>query len=135
MKDYIVSVFKKFVPISGTSIPVGDNIEETVGELLANPNFICICEEGKGVIIGIVYPVFWNTKVLSAQELGFWVEPAYRKTGLALSLLRSFEKTVKELGAEEITMIALESSNPDIVGRMYEKLGYTKLEHTYMKRV
>ena len=134
MTKYITEVFKKFVPISGTSIPVSPNIEEVVKEFLLNPNFICISKEGKGCIIGIVYPAFWNPDVLIAQELGLWVEPELRNSGLGIKLLLSFEQKAKELGAKEITMIALESSDPTTVGSIYERLGYSKLEHTYSKR-
>lgn len=134
MIEYIKEVFHKFVPISGTSIPVSDNIEDVINHLFSLPNFICICEENKGIIIGLVYPTFWNPDRLVAQELGFWVEPEYRGSGLSLDLMNQFEDKAKELGAEEITMIALEASNPKAVGRLYEKLGYHKLEHSYMKR-
>lgn len=133
MNEYIVSVFKKFVPLNGTGIPVSEHIEDIIEGILKNESIICICEEGKGVIIGIVYPTFWNPDVLVAQEIGWWVEPEYRKTSLGIRLLTQFEERAREKGAQKCYMIALESSSPDKVGGIYEKSGYSLLEHTYMK--
>ena len=135
MIDYISEVFKKFVPITGTSIPVTDNIRDVVEHYLSNPNFICIAEENKGVLLGVVVPAFWNPEVLVAQELGWWVEPEHRKSGFGARMLLTFEKKAKEMGAKEIMMICLENSEPEKVGLMYEKLGYSKAEYVYMKRL
>lgn len=135
MKEYLAEVFKKFVPLSGSNIPIGDNIDKVIDSLLSNKNFICVIKKGKGVIIGMVYPCYWNPDVLMAQEFGWWVEPEYRNTSLGIKLLNKFEDTAKEMGAKHISMIALESSSPDKVGSIYTKKGYTLLEHTYMKEL
>jgi len=132
MKDYLIEVIHKFVPINGSDIPVGDNVESSVDAILARPNTICIAEEGKGIILGLVYPAYWNTSVLIAQELGWWVEPEYRGTSVGIKLYSKFKQRARELGATKLMMICLESSEPDKLESFYLLQGLKPTERTFM---
>lgn len=131
--DYVSEVIKKFAPINGMGIPPSDNIEEIVKNLLSNPNVICIKEDGKGVILGLIYPLYYNPSVLIAQELGWWVEPEYRNTTLGVRLLKKFEKEAISKGATKVMMIYLEAQNPDTIKNIYHKMNYRAVEHTMIK--
>jgi GNAT superfamily N-acetyltransferase len=131
--DYVSEVINKFAPINGIGILPSKNIEEIVKNLLSNQNVICIKEEGKGLILGLIYPLYYNPDVLIAQELGWWVEPEYRNTTLGIKLLKKFEKEAIKKGASKIMMIYLEAQNPGKMKNMYERLMYRPVEHTMIK--
>lgn len=61
------------------------------------------------------------------SELFWWVEPEHRGNGLAL--LRAAEEWAAERGASHSIMI----SPDDRVSRLYETLGYAKLETHYIR--
>lgn len=130
---YLAEVIKKFAPINGSGVPVADNIEDIAAHLLDNPDVICIMEPGKGILLAIVYPCYWNPSYLMAQEMGWWVEPEYRNTRLAIRLLKQFEAEAKARGAKKISMIALEAVEPEKVHRIYLKNNYKLVERNYMK--
>jgi len=132
---YIAEVMKKFAPLNGADIPVADNINELAEELISNNNVIALQEEGKGVILGILYPHFLNPSMIVAQEIGWWVEPEYRNTSLAIRLLKKFEAEAADRGASKVIMISLESQEPAKVGSIYQRMGYRLIEHNYIKEI
>jgi len=90
---------------------------------------IILCED-KGMIVGIVNPFLYGTKLV-ATELGWWVEPEERKNGVGESLLKAFEFWAHKVGCSMITMISLD----DELGQYYEKKGYKLYERAYMKEI
>lgn len=132
---YLAQIVTKFAPQTGFPVPVAENIEELCETILAQPNIIYIEEENKGAILGIVYPHWWNPSVLVAQELGWWVEPEYRKTSVGIRLLKQFELEVTRRGASVNMMICLEEVDPDYVEQLYTRLGYHKLERIFAKEL
>lgn len=131
--SYLAEIIRKFAPLTNAGIPVTQNIEDLCAAYLTNPNFVYLEEPGKGAILGLVFPHWWNPSVLVAQELGWWVEPEYRGTSVGIRLLKQFEIRVAELGATKVMMICLEALEPDKVEQIYTKLGYTKLERIFIK--
>lgn len=69
----------------------------------------------------------FNEEHVHAQELFWWSEG---REGLAL--LRALEEYCAE-HAHSLTMITLEAVEPERTGRLYERLGYSPLEHSYIK--
>lgn len=134
-KQYVADVLTKFTPINGLDVPASDNTLEIAEGLLSNPNIIFCGEPGKGLIMGIVYPYFANPNIIIAQELGWWVEPEYRKSTLAYRLINSFEQEAKNRGAHKIIMICLHTQKPTEIGRLYVKKGYKPLEYSFIKGV
>jgi GNAT superfamily N-acetyltransferase len=69
----------------------------------------------------------FNEEHIHAQELFWWSEG---REGLAL--LRALEDYCAE-HAHSLTMITLEAVEPERTGRLYERLGFAPLEHSYVK--
>lgn len=64
-----------------------------------------------------------------AGEIFWWTEPSAR--GFGLRLLREAEAWAKTRGAVSVQMVAPN----DRVGRLYERLGYGRIETSYGKAV
>lgn len=131
--DYVAEVIKKFAPINGLGVDVAENIEEIAENILNNKDVICIRHDGKGLILGLLYPLFYNPSVIIAQELGWWVEPKYRNTSLGIKLLKEFESEAKKRGANKIVMFYLEAQTPDKVESILERLDYRHVEYNMVK--
>lgn len=88
---------------------------------------------GNGGAVGaIIYPHYF-TGQLTGQELFWWVQRASRGGGEAIKLLRKIERWAAEKGALTFTMISLEGLSPERVGKLYTRLGYRPIEHSYTK--
>jgi GNAT superfamily N-acetyltransferase len=92
---------------------------------------VCLVIDNHGTIDGfiaaIVMPRFFLAGQ-SAQELIWYVRPEARREGIRL--LRTFEEVCRMRGCENIMMIGMDGTKAE---RLYEKLGYNKLESTYIK--
>lgn len=133
--DYLESIADRLCLSNGFNIPAHKDIKTILSEWLKLDNSFCICVEGKGAIMGSVYPYAFNPEFKYAYDVGFWVEPEYRGTPLALKLISAFEKKAKELGACRIIMVALNSITPDRTCKFYSKLGYKLVELNYIKEI
>ena len=100
---------------------------ESTTRLLIENGILLVSENG--MVGGLVYP-FYMTGRLTAQEFFWWSED-----GKGRELMDAFEKRAKEMGAETIQMIALESLDPQRVGKIYERAGYKPAERSYIKVV
>jgi hypothetical protein len=69
----------------------------------------------------------FNHEHITAQELFWWSEG---REGLAL--LKALEAHCAE-ECDSLQMITLEAVEPERTGRLYERLGYAPLEHSYVK--
>jgi len=78
---------------------------------------------------GLVHPAYWNADHLTGQELFWWCEG----TGQGLRMFRALEQSAKDRGAQSWGMITLDSVEPEKTGRFYERAGYRKSEHSYIK--
>lgn len=97
---------------------------------------MCFLSEGDeitGFIIGMVFGCPLNQMVKMASELAWWVRPAYRKTSAGVKLLKALESSAKENGAVSLTMICLESINPEEVQGIYERMGYSQAERAFLR--
>lgn len=89
---------------------------------------IILAEEG--MIAGQTSSFIFGTKKV-ATELGWWVEPEYRKSGIGKELLQAFEAWAKKVGCSLIVMISLD----DELGKFYEANGYSLSERSYIKEI
>jgi GNAT superfamily N-acetyltransferase len=69
-----------------------------------------------------------------ADEIAWWVEPEYRRGLAGTRLLRALESWARQKQLSLVTMVAPAESDGD-VGRFYQRLGYTKAETKYVKRL
>lgn len=80
-------------------------------------------------MIGLVLTDHLYSGEPSAYELFWWVEPEARGDGVRL--LRAAELEVRKRGAMTCYMI----SPNERVGKLYDRLGYRRIESSYMRRL
>lgn len=129
--DYITEAAQRFYDEAGFDIP--ENIREYYEELSHNPLIFTKVIKGKGFIVGMVAPSFLHPGRLQCSELAWYVEPEYRGTSVALRLMKMYEQHAKDEGCYYASMVCLESLNPEATGKIYEKLGYNRLENHYRR--
>lgn len=135
MLDYIADIVTRFTPTSGYGVPASKDIKNILAMYLNEPNVFCICDKGKGAIMGAVLPYMFNPESKYAYDIGFFVEPEYRGTRVALNLLLRFESKAKEMGADRVVMVGLALHRFKQMERFYAKLGYRNLETHFIKEI
>lgn len=86
----------------------------------------------KGMSAAVLYRPYLNLSQLSGQEMFWWVDPNYRGN-VGRALLQALEDEARERGASTFTMMALDSSDGERVGKLYKRRGYMKTETHYMR--
>ncbi len=86
-----------------------------------------------GFCAGVCAPLMASPHAVAGTELAWWVDPNHRGGKNGIALLQFMEQLAKDAGVKYWTMVTMESSMPEIVGRMYEKMGYRKSETSYTK--
>jgi GNAT superfamily N-acetyltransferase len=86
-----------------------------------------------GFCAGVKSFILGSTKAMCATELAWWLNPEHRGGKNGVALLQFMEGLVKEQGIKYWTMVSMQSSMPDQVGRMYERMGYKHSETSYTK--
>jgi len=86
-----------------------------------------------GFAAGIKSHLLGSTQAMMGTELAWWVDPLHRGNGGRL--LEFMEGLAKREGVKYWNMMSMESSMPEAVGQMYEKMGYRHIETTYMKEL
>jgi len=93
--------------------------------------------EIKGEVVGFTAGVksflLASTKALVATELAWWISPDHRGGKSGIKLLRHIETQAKSQGIKYWSMVTMESSAPEMVAKMYERMGYSKSETIYTK--
>lgn len=110
--NFVSATFSNLIDMRDGVLLVDDNVNGAVGAL--------------------IYP-FYMTGRRTAQELFWWVDPGHR--GIGKNLLVALEEYVKSEGVTSLVMLAMESSEPDRVGKVYERAGYRPMERTYIKEL
>jgi len=112
---------------------------DTVTEMAVhciNTEMMAVLEiEGKvvGFVCGVIGPLLGNRDVKSGTELAWWVEPDFRGGSGSIKLLKYMEQLAKDSGVKYWNMVFMESSMPEIIKHIYEKLGYKVNEVVYSK--
>lgn len=91
-----------------------------------NNNVVGFCAGIKSFILG-------STKAMCATELAWWIDPDHRQGKNGVALLQFMEGLVQEQGIKYWTMVSMQSSMPEQVNRMYERMGYVHSETCYTK--
>lgn len=85
-----------------------------------------------GTIGGLAYAEPYSGELL-AQEFFWFVDEAQRGQGIRLYC--RFEEWAREKGCAEVRMGHLADSMPEKVAVFYERVGFTKVETLYAKRL
>ena len=105
-------------------------------EFSHDQEFLVVAEhDGKviGFAAGIYSALLGNSSVLAGTELAWWIDKDHRGGRHGIMLLKFMESRAKDLGIKYWNMVAMESSMPEEVKGMYERMGYTHQESTYTK--
>lgn len=133
---YLLDVGQKFFELTGlTDITSVDpeSLETTLISMIENDEGVILIaetDEGKGTAGAISFPYYFNHGAMTGQELFWWSEG-----NVGAELFTGLEDWAKEKELVTFSMIALEHSSPERVGRMYQKKGYGPIEHTYTKEI
>lgn len=131
--QYLVQAAIRF--LIEANLPIAPNIEHYYRHILSLDNVFSHVIPNKGIIVGIVSPSFLEPQHYLASELVWFVEPEHRNGTTGIKLLKEFERLAAERGAKRLQMVCLESMTPDVVGKIYTKLGYNLVEHHYLKEI
>ena len=97
-----------------------------------------VAEDG-GRIVGTIGVLSYNhpfkPSVRIAQELFWWVEPEYRRSGTGKAMLDAAEAWAKDIGCSGMLMITIHGIDHERNGAFYERSGYGPFEHSYLKRL
>lgn len=117
-----------------------DNEEATIAlsSLIGNPDVIMlIAKDTKtiGMVAGMIYPLWYNPKIKTAQELYLYVTPERRHSlsGVGHRLKTYLEEEVRIRGVNTMVMGSVEAM-PNL-DKYYARCGYAPSEKTYIKRL
>lgn len=125
---FLMDIGQKFFEANEWPVELNFNpefLEKTLIHLISDDNGV-ILRNDTGCIGGLLFPYYF-TGDLTTQELFWWAD----KDGL--ELLEAFERWSKNYGAKTVSMITLAGLNPERVGKIYQRRGYTPVEHSYIK--
>lgn len=86
-----------------------------------------------GFAAGVASYLMGSTQAKCGTELAWWVSPSHRHGKNGVALLLFMERLAKEQGIKYWTMVSMQSSMPDYVNALYEKMGYALSETSYTK--
>lgn len=91
-----------------------------------------------GEIVGIAgaisYRYYFSSTAKATQELYWWVDPMHRGI-VGKRMLNVLEAWAKSNGSTHMMMIALEDEHHDTMRKLYKRIGYVPVEHTFMKEL
>jgi GNAT superfamily N-acetyltransferase len=102
---------------------------------LHEDHMILVAESG-GVVIGFMIIATTDnlcSPELTACELAWYVSPNSRSGNCGIKLLKAGEDYAKLTGCKKMSMVFMESSMPQTIKNIYDKMGY-KLTETRHER-
>jgi GNAT superfamily N-acetyltransferase len=110
-------------------------LEALVGRVL-DLGVIFVADVYDGYLVGMLALVALTHPISAepyADELAWWVEPAYRRGTIGLALLDAGEHWARTHGLAAIKMVA--PAGASAVERCYQRRGYEAVETAYQKRL
>ena len=135
----IVAMSRKFYATTSYTqlTPMSDDTVANLTEMLIDEGVMLVAE-AQGDVVGMVglavVPFIFNQDVLGAHEVVWWVEPEAQGAGLGRALLEAVPQACRDAGASILQMISLASS-PEHAAKMYERMGLSRSETSYMKEL
>lgn len=131
--DLIVSMSMKFLASTDFSKYTDETVVRSViSSILQGPKEtgIVLLYEDKGMLVATIKPFAYGTTPM-AYELGWWIEPEHRGSGIGKELMSAYEFWASKVGAKIIMMTSLDES----INKLYTKLGYKPMEYTFYKEI
>jgi len=114
-----------------------DSTAATFAAMLGNPDAAVFLIECDGEVVGgagaVCAPHYFNHKVLTCQELFWYVTPTHRGNGDSARLIVHLERFAASRGAQLVALACM-STSPASVAKFYESRGYHATETYYMGR-
>lgn len=88
-----------------------------------------------GLLLMVVGPMPFNPLAIVATEVVYYVSPEYRKGGLGIRFLKKAEAIARAHGVKYVSMIHLDSVEPERAEAVYKRLGYHKTETLFSKDI
>lgn len=132
----IVDLSREFWAHTMFEEPFDPEHTQKMVDLAYDHNLLAVLEvdyQVVGFVAGISSFLLGSTQAKCGTELAWWVSPAHRGGRNGIALLNFIEQLAAKNGIKYWTMVSMESSMPEKVGRMYEKMGYSKSETSYTK--
>ena len=128
----IVAMGREFFKLTGLPIEYDDDSVAGMVKNLINGEsaVVFVDEEVKSAIAGLVYPFYFNTGILSGNEMFWWVSP--EKRGSGIKLMDKLEEWARGKGADLFQVTCLHEGH-DKIGSYYQRRGYKPKEHNYMR--
>lgn len=110
-------------------------VRRMLGFILRGSGRVWIAERGGlavGMLVSVLVPNVWNPKVVSLQELAWWVEPEHRHSTAGYRLAQAYIKYANEKrqdGDIDYWTISKMNNSPDMD---YTRFGVSKLEETHV---
>lgn len=86
-----------------------------------------------GFGVATMGPLLANPRAKCATELAWWLDPEFRLGRTGLRMLQLMESEAKAKGVKYFSMIAMESSMPEQVTRIYQSQSYKLNERLFTK--
>ena len=134
----IEKMASQFWPDAGFDVPYKDGSSMFYIKLAYNQSLLIVAKkdgELVGFAAGAKSPLMGNSDYMAGSELAWWVHPDHRGGKLGIQLLQGLEQAAKDAGCHYWSMIFMQSSMPDTIKGIYEKMGYKLQETTYLKRI
>jgi GNAT superfamily N-acetyltransferase len=99
---------------------------------------VAIVAQDNGKAVGLIAGTITDDGLLGkpmASELMWYVSKEYRKSKIATTLISMFEKWARGNGIDYLTMSHYNNDLGDILGKVFEKRGFKKMEVTYFKEL
>lgn len=97
---------------------------------------LCIVAEIDGKHLGgvgaVKAPLFFNRSLFCAGERFWWIAPDERAAGIGKALLQAIHVAAKEAKCNFLMMLSLADPSVD---RIYMKLGFTEVEHSFLREL
>jgi len=123
-----------------------DSWKDWLGKCIESPCAVCLVAEAGGdgtafanvvcgFLAGVVFPAYWNPKILAAHECNIWVDPDHRGKGVGGELIDAFCAWGEAAGAALIASGSPVHMGPKEMGKLLMAHGFQLEERTYSKRV
>lgn len=136
-KHDILAMASQFYP-STSYAKWSEMDEETVLTLIENitKTGIMLVAQEEDKLVGFLaimgVPFLFNSGVIQATEVCWWVAPEHQKNGTGLAMLRRADQVRKLRGWRALQMVRLEESSPKL-DQLYLSEGFKPTEYCFTK--
>lgn len=114
----------------------GDLLAETAGKLIVHDGGFATVGEIDGRLCSLMLAGIserWFTYDLMAFEYGVYVEPEERGGLLGVRMIQSFANWAKALGVKYITLGVTTGINDEVIGKIYQRMGFELVGAVYAR--